>query len=292
MKSLAFGEILWDIIEGNALIGGAPLNVSAHLAKMGIDTSIISSIGTDQYGVRALEACKRLGVNSHFIQTSAEHPTGTVDVFLTDGQPDYTIHEDVAWDCIRLNDTLLKAMEDEIWDVFIFGTLAQRSENNRIVIDEIFHHGDFRNIFFDVNLRKEYFSEDLLFKSLERCSILKLNDEEVHTIADIFIGPSSSYEEFCAKLSEKFAIDTIIITLGAKGAHFHHEGKDYVVPGQPAKVKDTIGAGDSFSAAFLYTYLKTKDPVLAVNNGCILGAFVASSDGAIPDYNPSDLLNL
>lgn len=291
MKSLSFGEILWDIIEGNAKIGGAPLNVSAHLTKMGFEASIISSVGNDDYGVKALEECQKLNVNNRFIQTLKEYPTGSVDVFLTDGQPDYSIHENVAWDGILLNNALHEALDEETWEVFIFGTLAQRSDNNRMVLDEIFQRGKFTHVFFDVNLRKEYYTKVILSKSLKRCSILKLNEDEVQVISDLFLNGSSSIENCCKRLAGEFAIDSIIVTLGAKGAHLHHKGKDYFVEGKPAKVKDAIGAGDSFSAAFLYTFLKTNDPQLAVSNGCTLGAFVASNEGAIPDYNPLNLLN-
>lgn len=284
MQTLALGEILWDIIEGKAHIGGSPFNVAVHLSKMGADSYLLSSVGADHLGTGAKEHALKFGVRTNYISTLKDKPTGTVIVELKDGQPDYTITEGVAWDAINLEDALLQELWTTSWDYLIFGSLAQRTVSNRALYQKILQNVKVGNIFFDVNLRQSYFDKSIIESSLQHTNILKLSDEEVEPISSLIYGKAFNFKDFAERISQAFDIHTICITRGGDGVLVYSENKFYDIPGVKVEVADTVGAGDSFSAAFLYTFKRTGNAALAAQRGCRLGAFVASSSGAVPDY--------
>ena len=283
MKVLAFGEILFDVIEGKPFLGGAPLNFAAHLARFGVDSYICSRIGEDELGEKAIGQIQKLGVNTFLVQKDNIHPTGTVEVKLNNGQPDYTILEEVAYDFIEPVER--GKVINVGFDVLYYGTLAQRNEQSRGALAKLISENEFKDIFYDVNLRKGYYSKEILLNSLKNCSILKLNDEEVGVLGEIFFQEIIGMEAFATRVAKDFGIQTIIITAGAKGCMIYADGEMNFVKGYPAEVVDTVGAGDSFSAAFLYQYLKHKDAVMAADIANQLGAYVASSRGPIPEYS-------
>lgn len=281
---LAFGEVLFDLIEDEAHLGGASLNVAAHFAKHGNEVVLVSAIGDDSLGAEAKAIARSYGISTDLFQVNAS-PTGTVKVTLSEqGQPSYDIVESVAWDAIILQESDLDFIRQRNWDCFYFGMLAQRSTQNRISLERILEAGSFGTIFCDVNLRKDYFSEALLRKSLQQCTILKLNDEEVEVLSPMLFQDKYSVEKFAERCAEEFSIDVVIITLGAEGAGVYAKGVYQQVPGIQVQVADTVGAGDSFSAAFLNAYLKGESTIEAVAAGCKLGAYVASKHGAVPAY--------
>ena len=284
MKVLAFGEVLFDVIEGTPFLGGAPLNFAAHLARFGVDSHILSRVGKDNLGDEALGIIEQLGVSTEFIQKDPVHPTGTVEVLLNNGQPDYTIFENVAYDFIAPVD--IKKVAPNGFDVLYFGTLAQRNIQSKDTLAKLVEENYFRHVFYDVNLRKGFYSKKILHDSLRRCTILKLNDEEVIVLGEMFFQQKLSMENFAFRVAEAFGIKIIVITAGADGCLVYNDGELSFVNGYPAKVVDTVGAGDSFSAAFLYRFFVNGDPVQAADIANQLGAFVASSRGPIPDYSP------
>lgn len=284
MKTLALGEILWDIIEGKAHIGGSPFNVAVHLSKMGANSYLASSVGADHLGTGAKEHARNFDVHTDFISTLNDKPTGTVLVELKEGQPDYTIVEGVAWDNIFLDETQLTRLLNTTWDYLVFGTLAQRTASNKVLYQKILKDVKANNIFFDVNLRQSYFSKEIVEASLPYASILKLNDEEVSPISNLVYGQTLNFKDFSERTSQEFDIHTICITRGGDGVLVYSKNNFYDIPGVKVAVADTVGAGDSFSAAFLYTLHQTGDAALAAQRGCQLGAFVASREGAVPDY--------
>ena len=284
MNTLSIGEILWDIIEDVPHLGGAPFNVSAHLAKMGAKAYVASSVGHDELGERALTQAEELGLHMDYL-TKVAYPTGTVPVILNNGQPSYTITENTAWDHLQLSDTQIDHLKTIAWDCIIFGTLAQRTAENRAMFDQIFDGIQAKEVFYDVNLRQNYYSKATIESSLKRATIFKLNDEEVDVLAPLLFQKAMNFEDFAQACIQHFNTKAVCITRGADGVLIVTADKNYDVPGTKVTVADTVGAGDSFSAAFMHTYLQSGDFAKAGHVGCQLGAFVASQHGAIPEYS-------
>jgi fructokinase len=284
MRVLAFGEILWDIIEDVPHLGGAPLNFVAHLAKYGADTSILSRLGRDTLGTNAFEKISNYGVGTNYIQWDAQYPTGTVIVTLDKGQPDYTISKNAAYDFIEY-DEFNANVNDKAFDVFYFGTLAQRETGSRQTLLKITRSFTFKHIFYDVNLRKDCFEFKNIVQSLYICTILKLNSDEVDVISRMILKrPLSTFTDFCEEIAVSYNIQIVIITAAEKGCYIFCENKLNHIPGHEVKVVDAVGAGDAFSAAFMFDYSTSGDAQKAAIQANRVGAFVASQHGAIPDY--------
>jgi fructokinase len=284
LRSVAFGEILWDIIEGEPHLGGAPFNFACHLARLGTESFIVSRLGKDELGERAMAMASQHGVNARFLQQDTEHPTGTVAVTLEKGQPDYTIFENVAYDfidCTKFN----KSAAAEKFDIFYFGTLIQRNATSANALKTIFDNHAFAHIFYDVNLRKRCYSKDTITWSLEKCNILKLNTDEVGVISRMLYNESLDSGKFAARVSHDYTIAVVVITAADKGCLVFENGVMTEVEGVKIELCDAIGAGDAFSAAFVYGYLNGKDVVEAARLANHVGAYVASQKGAIPTYS-------
>ncbi len=284
MDILCFGEVLFDIIEGEAYPGGAPMNFAAHSARLGARSFMLSRVGDDDLGNKAKERMKEWGIETKFIQTDPEHPTGTVDVSLKDGAPSYTIHENAAYDFIDLEEFIIHYTIAE-FDFLYFGTLAQRNDVSRSTLWQLIEDIDFPEVFFDVNLRQSFYTPEIIHVSLQKATIFKLNDEEAEVLSELLYQRQMTLEEFCAAVSADFALKVIIVTRGGDGCSIYENDAYHEVEGVNVEVKDTVGAGDSFSAAFMHFYLKTGDPVNAAAKANALGGFVAGSRGAVPEYS-------
>jgi fructokinase len=282
MKALAFGEILWDIIEGQPYIGGAPFNFAAHVVKNGGAASILSSVGNDELGRKAVEAAAGLGVDTSLIVTHPKRPTGTVDVFLKDGQPDYTIHEGVAFDEIRIEET--GSIPGGPFDVFYFGSLAQREQVSRETLDRILGKFSFREVFYDINIRKSYYSPTIIRSSLDRATIFKINDQESLLVSRLFYGSELPLEDFVQRIVQDFSVPVVIVTAAEKGCYVFSGSGFHHVPAVPVTVADAVGAGDAFSAAFITQLLSGSDVVTAARRANAVGGYVASQRGAVPAY--------
>ncbi|MGB4776183.1 MAG: PfkB family carbohydrate kinase, partial [Daejeonella sp.] len=224
MKVLAFGEILWDIIEGKPHLGGAPLNFIAHMAQYGVKSYIISRVGNDSFGETALSQAAKYGVNTTLIQLDAIHETGTVDVKLENGQPDYWIKNEVAYDFIEFNE-LESRIGSLDFDLFYFGSLAQRGPVSADTLKAIFSTHKFKHVFYDVNLRKGGYSKLIIMNSLRLCDVLKLNVDEVSEISEVlFEDLFFSLRQFCELVSEIYAIKIIVITAAEKGCYVFEKG--------------------------------------------------------------------
>ena len=286
MKALSFGEILWDIIEGNEHLGGAPFNFAAHVAQCGNQSFMISRLGRDFLGMKAYNRSKVHGVDVSLIQWDQTYPTGIVDVTLDNGQPDYVIRENVAYDFIEPN-APLKFLTDHVFDVFYFGTLAQRNEVSANTLLNILERNVFRHVFYDVNLRKKGFTDEIVKRSLSLSTIFKLNSDEVAVISKMLVGDALGHEDFCRCVQKLYPnILTVIITASERGCYVMHGGEFVYVPGTPVKVVDAVGAGDAFSASFMHVFAATGNAVGAARIANTIGAFVATRSGAIPDYSP------
>jgi fructokinase len=285
MRVLAYGEILWDIIEGVEHLGGAPFNFAAHSAQCGDEAFIISRLGSDFLGMRAFNKCNSSGVDTSFIQWDDDYPTGTVLVTLKGGQPDYTIQENVAYDYIKV-DHLIGVLQNRPFDVFYFGTLSQRRTTSAASLRAILGQCVFKHIFYDVNLRKAGYTESIIRESLKLCTVFKLNADEVPVISKMLVDHPLTNEEFCKCIVELYSnVKTIIITASEKGCYVFDHGSLTYVPGVPISVVDAVGAGDAFSAAFMHSFCKTANAVSAASTANQIGAYVATKSGAIPEYS-------
>ncbi|MEQ8472001.1 MAG: carbohydrate kinase [Marinoscillum sp.] len=281
-KVLAFGEILWDIIEGEAHLGGAPLNFASHVQQCGMPAGILSCLGHDDWGNKAMHAVEESGLDTRLILRRNKN-TGIVDVKIVNGQPDYDIIKSVAYDYIDVGNLSHEVINE--FDYFYFGTLAQRAMSTRESLYQILNQHNFKEIFYDVNLRKDSYSKEVIEKSLHHCTILKINDEEVPVVSAL-LWKEMSIEGFCEHVQIQFPmIRIVLVTAGADGSYVSEKGILKHAPSKPITVADTVGAGDSCSAAFLTTLIKTGDSLKAANAGNLVGGFVASKAGAIPAYS-------
>lgn len=285
LRVLSFGEVLWDIINGNPYIGGAPFNLAAHLSRMGVESTFVSAVGEDDLGNKALEHAHRYGIETDFIRVHPELPTGTVAVTLNDkGVPDFVIHENTAWDAIVLRDDQLEELTSFRFVAFYFGTLAQRSRQNRETLKALLSRVRPSHVFYDVNLRQHHYTKEWIMDSLTASSIVKCNDEEARRLSMLLFNHELDQEAFAQRMSRAFDVATVCITRGDKGAAVYHHGTFRAVPGIKVEVVDTVGAGDAFSAGFLYACLSGRDMYAATRFAAKVGAFVASRAGAVPEY--------
>ena len=287
IKALTFGEALFDIIKGSAHLGGAPLNLAAHLAKLGAKPAVITAVGRDELGKNLLARAKELGIDTSYILIDEKRPTGTVTVELEDeGIPIFTINEGVAWDTITPDEKKFKVISGEKWDVFCFGTLAQRSEENRRTLKRLLSEIKAKNFFYDMNLRAGFYKKEWILSSLERSTILKMNEEEAAIVSSLLSGTTYSCKALCRILKDRYpGISVICITKGPEGAAVYHKGIYEEIKTTPVEVADTVGAGDAFSAGFLYACLSGYEVSKAASIACILGTYVASKPGSVPEYS-------
>ncbi len=285
MKTLLFGTILFDIFDNGAFIGGCPTNVGSHLALLGSEAVLVSQVGTDSLGDRALEILGSNGVNTDFVARDAHHPTGTVRVIVdSNGMPDYEIERNVAYDFIKLSEEDTGRLKEMNFDAIYFGSLDQRGEVSRLSLDMVLKNTSFSIRFYDVNLREGNYSEKIVGNSISNCNILKVNDDELDMLACMF---HYKLKDAVNELFRNFPeLNIILETLGAKGVKVYtreggQQGGQHI-EGVSVSVVDTVGAGDAFSAAFLHVYAGTGDMYLAAKAGNELGAYVASRRGAVP----------
>jgi fructokinase len=282
MKCIAFGEVLWDVIDGEEHLGGAPLNLLAHASIMGAESFLVSAVGKDERGERIEKKMEDLGVKKELLQKN-EFPTGWVDVVLSeDGQPEYTIHENVAFDNIEYTSALKQVLQDMNFDIFCFGTLAQRSDVSRATLEEIFAHISAKEVFYDVNLRQSYYSKEIVEASLKHATIIKLNDHEVEVLSELLFDEKMDDSEFSKKLIVDFDIHIVVVTKGKRGCSVYSDQEAVHVDGVEVVPADTVGAGDAFSAGFLNTYIRTGDIHQSAEFANKVGAYVTSQHGAIP----------
>ncbi len=281
---ISFGAVVWDIIDGKEYIGGAPFNVAAHMAKQGCESYIITRLGKDIRGIRAIDEIVRMGVDLSFVQTDLSHPTGTAMVTLTgQGIPAFEVPV-AAFDFIEVDNDLLKKLAEQRFEVVCFGTIEQRSEVTRKSLYQVLDVLNTSHVFYDVNIRLGFYPEEIIRESMNRCTIIKMNNSEMGLMSECLYGRSVPEEEFAALVSRDFLIETVCITKGEDGCTVYHGGRYEVCPGHKVKVVDTVGSGDAFSAAFLRDYIQTGDPFKSAPLGNIMGAYVASKSGAVPDY--------
>jgi len=276
VRIVSFGEVLWDVFPGKSLLGGAPLNVAMRLHNQGAQVTMLSTVGDDELGHRALEEIQAQGLSTEGIAVSANKPTGQVLVSLTNGIAQYTIKEDVAWDHISLDPELIPKLKQA--DALIFGSLALRNDHNLQTLNTLLENSNFS--IFDLNLRPPCYTDALILDLMNRADLVKMNDEELLYVCRLLDINTNDLREQVVTIAEKTSTPNICVTLGDEGAVLLYE-KEYVShPGYKVKVADTVGAGDSFFAGLIFHLLSGSNTETALDKACAIGALVASKSGA------------
>lgn len=276
------GEALWDVLPEGKKIGGAPANFAYHISQFGLDSCVVSAVGDDALGAEIVENFDKKDLK-HLIAT-VPYPTGTVQVEIDQaGIPQYEIKENVAWDNIPYT-AHLENLAGRTRAV-CFGSLAQRNVVSRSTINRFLDampHDDDNLIVFDVNLRQGFYNKEILCNSMSRCNILKINDEELVTVSRMFGYPGIDLQDKCWILLGKYNLKMLILTCGINGSYVFTPGNVSFVETPKVEVADTVGAGDSFSAAFIASILKGKTIPEAHKTAVEVSAFVCTQNGAMP----------
>jgi fructokinase len=281
------GELLWDLFPEGKRLGGAPLNFSYHCHQLGAAAYPVSAVGRDAPGEEILQVIDGKKLPADYVET-VDYPTGTVKVSLDEkGKPSYEICEGVAWDHIAWSPAMeeLAAKADAV----CFGSLAQRGEASRAAIQRFLESMRPEALkIFDVNLRQAFFSKEIIEASLDRANLLKLSDEELPVVADMF-GITGSTDECLEVARERFDLTLIAYTRGPEGSLLLTADEKSDHPGCPGEAVNTVGAGDSFTAALCMGRL-AGNPLAEINDHANrVASFVCSRDGATPRL-PADLI--
>jgi fructokinase len=279
---VGMGEALWDVLPEGKKIGGAPANFAYHVSQFGLNSCVISAIGRDTLGQEILENFTSKGL--HYLIDEVPYPTGTVQVEIDPaGIPQYDIKENVAWDNIPYTPQL-EAVAEETRAV-CFGSLAQRNVVSRETITRFLDampHREDRLVVFDVNLRQGFYTKEILCNSMSRCNILKINDEELITLSRMFSYPGIDLQDKCWILLGKYNLKMLILTCGINGSYVFTPGHVSFQETPRVDVADTVGAGDSFTAAFIASILKGHTVEEAHRKAVEVSAYVCTRKGAMP----------
>ena len=283
---VGMGEALWDVLPEGKKIGGAPANFAYHVSQFGLPSCVVSAIGDDALGKEIIENFTSKGLDQ--LIAEVPYPTGTVQVEIDQtGIPLYDIKENVAWDNIPYTehlDALAKRTK-----AVCFGSLAQRNVVSRDTINHFLDtmpKDDDSLIVFDVNLRQGFYNKEILCKSMQNCNILKINEEELITVSRMFGYPGIDLQDKCWILLGKYNLKMLILTCGINGSYVFTPGNVSFQPTPKVEVADTVGAGDSFTAAFIASILKGKSVTEAHTIAVKTSAYVCTQKGAMPILPP------
>ena len=283
---ICYGEILWDNLPTRRTAGGAPMNVAYHLNRAGAQSQLISRVGNDQAGTDLIEFSKQKGLPTALLQTDPLYPTGEVIAKVMENhEVVYDILPNAAWDFIALLPGLKELASGA--EAFVFGSLAARNEESRQTLLQILESAKFKVL--DINLRAPHYSREVLELLLSEADLLKLNSDELALLTEWFFRSNAAEQESIRFLQQQFTIAEIIVTKGAAGASYYAEDTSYSGEAYAVTVADTVGAGDSFLAAFLYKKLSGCPIAETLDYALATGAFIASKPGACPPYTLSDL---
>lgn len=289
---VGIGEALWDCLPNGKKIGGAPANFAYHVSQFGLNGYAISAVGNDELGTEIINVLQAKGVRN--IMSVVDYPTGTVQVKLDDkGVPQYDIKTDVAWDNIPLTEPMLNLAKQA--KAICWGSLAQRNAVSHNTIHSFIEAMPADSLkIFDINLRQAFYSKDVIEKSLHLCDILKINDEELVVVNQMLNGSASIYlsepQTVCEALINKYNLKMLILTCGTNGSYvFTADGQSNFEPTPKVAVADTVGAGDSFTGAFIASILDGMSIAEAHQRAVRVSAFVCTQKGAMPNYDPKNI---
>lgn len=298
---VGMGEALWDCLPEGRKLGGAPANFAYHTSQFGLNSCAVSAIGSDLLGreIQDIFTSKKLNYNMPIV----EYPTGTVQVTLSgNGIPQYDIKQDVAWDNIPFTPALAEMAKETV--AVCWGSLAQRNDVSRNTINcfiDLMPVTDETLKVFDINLRQEFFTKDIIEQSFNKCNVLKINDEELVAISNLFGNPlkplpegvveevpaelfgGMDFKTRCHEILVKYNLKMLILTCGVSGSYVFTPDGDISFQGTPkVEVADTVGAGDSFTATFVASLLLGKTVKQAHERAVKVSAFVCTQNGAMP----------
>lgn len=281
---IGIGELLWDILPSEKKLGGAPCNFVYHAQQQGANGMVISAVGDDNLGMEIMDVLKEKKIFTGLIQVN-DRPTSKVDVTLNRGGiPEYRIHENVAWDYIKFNQKIAKLVAEA--DIICFGSLAQRSVITRQTIEKILKSCKADAlIVFDINLRQSYFGKEIIENSLKLCNVLKLNEDELPIVSEFLKLSSPDDEGQIKELIKKYHLQLVAFTRGSEGSLLVTPTEKSELATPKVQVKDTIGAGDSFTAAMMVGFSKEQSLEELHRKAVEISGFVCASVGAMPDYN-------
>ena len=276
---VGIGEILWDMLPSGKALGGAPANFAYHATRLGEEGWAVSAIGPDALGREIMDIVTEKRLKN--VISVTDKPTGTVRVELDDrGVPTYTIMEGVAWDHIPFTPEM-EALAQRA-DAVCFGSLVQRMASRESVLRFLRATRPEALKVFDINLRQHYYSPAVLEESLKIADILKINDEEIRIVADMF-GLGGDDTAVSRALIDRYGLRLVILTKGAEGSEVITAEDTLPQPAGEAEVVDTVGAGDSFTAAFVVAYLRGDTLADAQRLASDTAAYVCSRKGAMPE---------
>ena len=286
-RCLTFGEVLYDVYPTHKKIGGAPLNFGAHFAKLGGESYLCSAVGCDTLADELISEVKALGVDTSLVGIKDGIPTAYCKVTYNGDEPVYTLPLGVSYDFITYGD------DERVYDIIYFGTLAVRSSTSYETLRALLHRagGGFR--FFDINLRQHFYSEALIRELLGYSDAVKLNRDEYEYVNRVFGLSADTVEAFTRDLAEKFGISLVIVTLDKDGAAVYDSRTDTFItsPIKPGEFVSAVGAGDSFSACFMYNYLSGAPISSCMEKATALASLVVGVEAAVPEYDAKDFVN-
>ena len=284
---VGLGEVLWDVLPDGKKLGGAPANFAYHAGQFGLDTLAVSALGKDALADETIASLDERGLK--YLLPRVDYPTGTVQVTLTvDGIPTYEIKENVAWDNIPYTPELAEIASN--CRAVCFGSLAQRNVTSWATIRQFLDNTptDCLKVF-DINLRQQFYTKDVIEESLKRCNILKINDEELVIIKRMYGYDDLDMRGICEKILADYQLKMLVLTCGTNGSYVFAPGLTSFQETPKVKVADTVGAGDSFTGSFCASILNGKSLEEAHRKAVAVSAFVCTQNGAMPKY-PDDLL--
>lgn len=279
---VGIGEALWDMLPEGRKIGGAPANFTFHVSQFGFNAVVVSSVGNDTLGEEIRQTFDKKGLQQQI--ATVAYPTGTVEVSLDEkGIPQYDICENVAWDNIPFTAELEALAQNTV--AVCFGTLAQRNATSRQTIESFIKAMPDEGIkICDINLRGTFYSKEVIESSMRICDILKINDEEIIEVCSILGIEYNTQRMAALSLMERYEIDMLILTCGSQGSYiFCMDGTESFLATPQVEVADTVGAGDSFTGAFIGALLSGKDVKKAHTLAVEVAAYVCTQNGAMPE---------
>ncbi|MGD0341239.1 MAG: carbohydrate kinase [Bacteroidales bacterium] len=274
------GELLWDFLPSGKQLGGAPCNFVFHAMQAGCDGYIVSAIGKDELGIELKHNLRELGLSNQYVQEN-KFPTSTVTIKLDEnGHPDFAIHKNIAWDHIYWNHGMEKLAKEV--DAVCFGSLAQRNpESEHSIVSFIKATRPECLRVFDINLRQNYYSKEIIISALNLSDILKLNEDELAVVSG-YLGFKGDFDKQLDQIFSYFNLKYIVYTLGSKGSIIISAKESSFAEVPKVQVADTVGAGDSFTAIFITGILKGIPLKKIHKKATEISAYVCTQKGATP----------